>query len=85
MFRRNTFQPLLVAAVVAVSHIATTTTASAGYPGYVKADCKSDFKTFCPKYDIDSKQLRLCMRSVANQLSPRCVTALERSGERRSR
>jgi hypothetical protein len=57
--------------------------ARADFPGYVKSACKKDFKTFCPQYDIDSTALRQCMRSVAGQLSPRCIDALERAGEKR--
>jgi hypothetical protein len=63
--------------------LATSMSAHAGYPESVKSACKGDFKSFCPRYDIDSAALRQCMRSVANELSPRCVEALERSGEKR--
>jgi hypothetical protein len=55
------------------------------YPEYVKVACKKDFKSFCPRYDIESTQIRQCMRSIADQLSPRCIEALEKSGERRKK
>ena len=76
--------------VIAASFIAglissTPANARRNYPGYVLAACKKDFKSFCPRYDIESTQIRQCMRSVADQLSPRCVEALERSGERRTK
>ncbi len=53
------------------------------FPDYVKKACKADFKKFCPSYDVNSKQLRACMRAVATNLNPRCVEALDRAGERR--
>ena len=64
----------------------TSAPASArSYPEYVKVACKKDFKSFCPRYDIESTQIRQCMRSVADQLSPKCIEALEKSGERRTK
>jgi hypothetical protein len=57
--------------------------AGAAVPSEVKAACKKDFKTFCPHYALESTALRQCMRSVAGQLSPRCIDALERNGESR--
>jgi len=60
-----------------------TSVAYADYPEYVKRACKADFKKYCPSYDIDSKQLRACMRAVAEDLRPACADALKRSGERR--
>jgi hypothetical protein len=59
--------------------------ARADYPEYVKKACKSDFKKYCPRYDINSKSLRACMKAVADDLTPRCVEALERNGERRGK
>lgn len=59
--------------------------ARADYPENVKVACKRDFKKYCPSYDINSKSLRACMRAVAEELTPRCVEALERNGERRRR
>ena len=59
--------------------------AFADYPASVKSACKRDFKTYCPKYDVGSAQLRQCMKSAFSQLSPRCIEALESSGERRPR
>ena len=55
------------------------------YPDYVKAACKKDFKSFCPRYNIESTQIRQCMRSAVDRLSPRCIEALEKSGERRKK
>ena len=60
------------------------TAARADYPQYVKSACKKDFKTFCPSYSIGSTALRQCIRSVVGQLSPRCIEALKRSGEKRN-
>ena len=52
-------------------------------PGYVKQACKADYKKFCPDYELDSPALRACIIAIAHQLSPKCVDALERSGEKR--
>ncbi len=71
---------VMLAALITVPF---TPASARSYPDYVKAACKKDFKSFCPRYDIESTQIRQCMRSVADQLSPRCVEALEKSGERR--
>lgn len=70
--------PLFAAlAVLALSD----STASAAVPGYVKQACKSDYKKFCPDYELDSPALRACMVGISHQLSPKCSDALERSGE----
>lgn len=71
------------ATVVLAAFLAGAGVARADYPEYVKRACKSDFKKYCPSYDINSKQLRACMRAVAEDLRPNCADALKRSGERR--
>lgn len=73
----------LAAVIAGVTVIVSGPAAHADYPAYVKSACKKDFKTFCPGYDIESNALRQCIRSVAKRLSPGCVDALERSGEKR--
>lgn len=85
MLKVKKFARMMFAAAAAASFISVTDGQARDYPEYVKTACKKDFKTFCPRYDINSTAIRQCMRSVADQLSPRCVEALERSGERRSR
>ena len=80
--RKITQRSVLLAALITVS-VPSTPASARSYPGYVKTACKKDFKTFCPRYGIETTQIRQCMRSVADQLSPRCIEALERSGERR--
>ena len=79
------FAPLCFLATLAASLISVTHAQAREYPAYVKSDCKKDFRTFCPSYDVNSTAIRQCMRSVSDQLSPRCVSALERNGERRTR
>ncbi len=81
--RKNTQCCVLAAAIMAAWMAPTPADARRNYPEYVLTACKKDFKTFCPRYAIVSTQIRQCMRSVADQLSPRCVEALEKSGERR--
>jgi hypothetical protein len=76
---------VIVSALISGLISSTPANARRNYPDYVLAACKKDFKSFCPRYDIESTQIRQCMRSVADQLSPRCVEALERSGERRTK
>ncbi len=83
--RKITQRCVMLAALISGLISSTPVNARRNYPDYVLAACKKDFKTFCPRYDIESTQIRQCMRSVADQLSPRCVQALERSGERRTK
>jgi hypothetical protein len=52
-------------------------------PEYVHKACKSDYRKFCPSYEVDSSELRQCMRSMERRLSQRCIDALEKSGEKR--
>ena len=85
MLRVKKFVRITFAAAIMALCIPATDGHARDYPDYVKSACKRDFKSFCPRYDINSTAIRQCMRSVADQLSPRCVEALERSGERRSR
>lgn len=85
MLKLSTRMRLSLVAAAASSLILATAAQARDYPDYVKSACKRDFKSFCPRYDIDSTAIRQCMRSVADQLSPRCVESLERSGERRNR
>jgi hypothetical protein len=80
------FAARLSAGVVIVAASLSSWNAGAAYasvPAEVKSACKKDFKAFCPHYDLESTALRQCMRSVAGQLSPRCIDALERNGESR--
>ena len=52
----------------------------------VQKACKRDYYRFCPSYSIGTPQLTACMRRAGRRLSPRCVSALRRSGQlRRSR
>ena len=75
---------IVIASVLAAFVFAgTASSAHAEYPDYVKSACKQDFKKYCPSYAVGSSQLRQCMRGVANDLSSRCVDALERNGEKR--
>ena len=69
-----------VAAVLAACAIAGPALA---VPEYVKTACKADYKRFCPSYKTGTPELRECMTAIANQLSPKCIDALERSGEKR--
>jgi hypothetical protein len=71
--------PLLVALAV----LALSDGAASAAPEYVKQACKADYKKFCPDYAIGSTGLRACMIGIAHQLSPRCIDALERSGEKK--
>jgi hypothetical protein len=84
MFKAMSLSPVRVVAALCILSFGAMP-AHADYPESVKSACKRDFKSFCPGYDINSAALRQCMRSVANELSPRCVEALERSGEKRKR
>jgi hypothetical protein len=74
--------PLLVALAVLALSVGS---ARAAVPGYVKQACKADYKKFCPDYEVGSPALRACMVGIAHQLSPRCIDALERSGESKRR
>ena len=71
--------------IFAAAIIAACTAASPAFavPDYVKSACKADYKKFCPDYKTDTSELRACMVAISNQLSNRCIDALERSGEKR--
>ena len=57
----------------------------AAFPAYVNAACKNDYFKFCPSYEVNTTELRQCMRSMEKRLSQRCIDALEKSGEQRRR
>ena len=83
----RTFSRTGLAAIVVAATFATWTSspARADYPDYVRSACKADFKKYCPSYKVGSSELRSCMRAVANELSSRCIDALERNGEKRKK
>ena len=81
----NIAQARVMCATLFLALLPSAPVSARSYPDYVKTACKKDFKSFCPRYDIESTQIRQCMRSVADQLSPRCIEALEKSGERRTK
>lgn len=47
----------------------------------VENACAGDYSRFCPSYAVGSAQLRQCMRAAGKKLSPRCIDALQDSGE----
>jgi len=47
----------------------------------VERACRDDYKRLCPAYKPTSPQLRACMESKANEITPNCVNALVDSGE----
>lgn len=47
----------------------------------VENACANDYSRFCPSYAVGSSQLRQCMRAAGRKLSPRCIDALQDSGE----
>ena len=81
--RKIAHYSVIAAAFLAAWIAPAPASARSTYPEYVKSACKKDFKSFCPRYDIESTQIRQCMRSAADHLSPKCIDALGRSGERR--
>ena len=67
----------LIFSIVAVS---ITIDASAAVPAKLKRECRSDYKTFCPAYQVGTSQMRSCMRSNGRQLSWGCYQALKDYG-----
>ena len=49
-------------------------------PRKLKRECKSDYKTFCPRYKVGTSRMRSCMRSNGRQLSWSCYQALKDHG-----
>jgi hypothetical protein len=47
----------------------------------VEQACSGDYKRLCPAYKTSSPQLRACMESKANEITPGCIDALVRTGE----
>lgn len=84
-YNRHPLRVIGLLGVLAPAIVLNVASASADYSGSVKSACKSDFKKYCPSYDINSKALRSCMTAVAFELSTKCVNALERAGEGKRR
>jgi hypothetical protein len=47
----------------------------------VKLACAKDYYAHCSKHAPNSPEVRECMRSVGEDLSPRCINALVAEGE----
>jgi hypothetical protein len=47
----------------------------------VKLACSKDYYTHCRQFASDSPEVRRCMRSAGERLSPRCLSALIAAGE----
>jgi len=47
----------------------------------VKLACAKDYFAHCRQHAPGSPGVRICMRAVGNNLSPRCVNALMAAGE----
>ena len=47
----------------------------------VKLACSRDYFAFCSQYSSESPEVRTCMRSAGERLSPRCLNALIAEGE----
>jgi hypothetical protein len=70
-----------LAAAVALSVLVLPNAQAFALSGSVINACTSDYLTYCSSYDIDSSQVRKCMRSVGIKLSQGCINALVASGE----
>ena len=66
-------------ALTALLFVAMTGAAHA-VPAKVKRECRADYKTFCPGYEIGTPKMRACMRSNGRQLSWGCFQALKDAG-----
>lgn len=47
----------------------------------VRVACAKDYFAHCSQFSPNSPEVRRCMRSAGNALSPRCVSALVADGE----
>jgi hypothetical protein len=47
----------------------------------VKLACSKDYYALCSQFSSDSPEVRNCMRSAGERLSPRCLNALIAAGE----
>ena len=68
-----------LATVLAVFGLAATDASAVS--GRVKLACARDYYAHCSKFSPNSPEVRACMRSVGDGLSPRCLNALVAEGE----
>jgi hypothetical protein len=69
-------------AVVAIAAAACgLATAAHAFSKSVETACKGDYQNLCRQYKTNSPQLRACMESKANEISPNCINALRAAGE----
>ena len=74
-----------VPAVLGLSFVLVSANQAWAVNSSVQRACKRDYYRFCPSYSIGTPQLRACMRRVGRRLSPRCISAVRRSGQLRRR
>lgn len=79
MFRQ--FSLNVVAATVAMSGIALTSTQASAVSLSVQLACASDYYSYCSKQDPDGPGVRSCMRANGPKLSKSCIKALIDAGE----
>lgn len=48
---------------------------------HVRNACDSDYAAYCAQFDVDSKEVRGCMRANRHKLTDKCLHALADSGE----
>ena len=70
-----------VAAAAALSALVFPNAQALAFSSSVLNACAGDYLTYCSSYDIDSPQVRQCMRSAGTKLSQGCINALVASGE----
>ena len=78
--RRRAFGLRWSALVIAASAGVWATSASA-VSLQVKLACSKDYRALCSQFSSDSPEVRRCMRSAGEKLSPRCLNALIAAGE----
>jgi hypothetical protein len=76
----STTAVLTLAAVASVALIGQPASAQA-YGAATQRACKGDYKRLCPRYEINSSELRYCMESQARSISRQCIRAAVDNGE----
>jgi len=69
------------AAAAALAGLVAVSSAAGAVDSRVRSACSGDYHRFCPNYQVDTPQLRSCMKAAGKRLSPGCVDALVDAGE----
>jgi hypothetical protein len=82
MFRMsNSASRMAAIALTALGVVAVGATASVAFSQKTREACVEDYRRLCPSYKEGSPQLKACMESNGNSVSPKCIRAAVDSGD----